>query len=118
MNKRETDKKVKERNAKSALEGIKGNVGDVSHNIDLLNAANRQESQEHNNNNYELCVDRNDIAKKGAFIMPNIDIENNVEQDRWDYHNEYNKWERGGNQKQWQTKTEQNLRELCLLWQN
>jgi hypothetical protein len=28
--------------------------------------------------------------------MPNIDIENNVEQDRWDYCNEYNKWEGGG----------------------
>ncbi len=38
--------------------------------------ANTQESQEHNNNDYELCVDSNDIAKKGALIMPNIDIEN------------------------------------------
>jgi hypothetical protein len=28
--------------------------------------------------------------------MPNIDIENNVEQDRWNYSNEYNKWEGGG----------------------
>jgi hypothetical protein len=28
--------------------------------------------------------------------MPNIDIENNVEQDRWDYSNEYNEWEGGG----------------------
>ncbi len=27
-------------------------------------AANKQESQEHNNNNYELCVDSNNIAKK------------------------------------------------------
>jgi hypothetical protein len=58
-------------------------------------AANTQESQEHNNNNYELCVDSNDIAKNGALIMPNIDIENNVEEDRWDYSNEYNKWEGG-----------------------
>ncbi len=32
--------------------------------------------------------------------MPNIDIEHNVEQDRWDYSKEYNKWEGGGNQKQ------------------
>jgi hypothetical protein len=54
-------------------------------------AANTQESQEHNNHNYELCVDSNNIAKKGALIMSNIDIENNVEQDRWDYNNEYNK---------------------------
>ncbi len=59
-------------------------------------AANTQESQEHNNNYYELCVDSNNIAKNCALIMPNIDTENNVEQDRWDYSNEYNKWEGGG----------------------
>jgi hypothetical protein len=63
MNKREKDKKIKELNAKNALEGIEGNVGDVSNNVDLVMAANTQESQEHNNNNYELCVDSNDIAK-------------------------------------------------------
>jgi hypothetical protein len=28
--------------------------------------------------------------------MPNIDIENYIEQDRWDYINECNKWEGGG----------------------
>jgi hypothetical protein len=85
-------------NAKNALEGTEGNIGDVSHNIDLVMAANTHESQEHNNNNYdyELCFDSNDIAKKGALIMPNIDIENNVEQDGWDYRNKYNKWEGGG----------------------
>ena len=27
--------------------------------------------------------------------MPNIDIDNNEEQDRWDYSNEYNGWEGG-----------------------
>jgi hypothetical protein len=27
--------------------------------------------------------------------MPNIDIENNVEQDRWDYSKKINKWEGG-----------------------
>ena len=27
--------------------------------------------------------------------MPNIDIQDNVEQYRWDYSNEYNKWEGG-----------------------
>jgi hypothetical protein len=27
--------------------------------------------------------------------MPNIDIEDNVEQYRWDYTNKYNKWEGG-----------------------
>ncbi len=28
--------------------------------------------------------------------MPNIDIENYKEQDRWDYRNEYSEWEGGG----------------------
>jgi hypothetical protein len=59
-------------------------------------AANTKESQENNNNNYESFVDNNNVAKKGASIMPNIDIEDNVEQDRWDYTNKYNKWEGGG----------------------
>ncbi len=80
--------KNKEKNAKNALEGIEGNVGDVSQKIDLVMAANTQKCQEHNKNNYELCVDSNDIAKKGALIMPNINIENSVGQDRWDYCNE------------------------------
>jgi hypothetical protein len=57
-------------NTKNALKGIEGNVSDASINIELVTAANMQESQEHNNNNYELCVDSNDIAKKGALIMP------------------------------------------------
>ncbi len=93
---RKRQKQIKEMNAKNALEGIEENVGDVSNNIDLVMAANTQDSQEHNNNNYELCVDSNNIAKKGPLIMPNIDIENDLEQDRWDYSNEYNNWEGGG----------------------
>jgi hypothetical protein len=96
MNKREKAKTIKEMKAKTLLEGIEGNVGNVSNNIDLVMAANTQESQECNNNNYESCVDSNNIARKGALIMPNIDIENNIEQDRWDYSSEYNKWEGGG----------------------
>jgi hypothetical protein len=51
-------------NAKKVYEGIEGNVGDVLNNIDLVMAKNKQEYQKHNNNNYELCVDSNDIAKK------------------------------------------------------
>jgi hypothetical protein len=43
--------KNQEMNIKNALEGIEGNVGDVSNNIDLVMAANTQEYQEHNNNN-------------------------------------------------------------------
>jgi hypothetical protein len=62
---RKRQKKIKETNAKNLLEGIEGNVGDVSHNINQMMAANTQESQEHdNNNNYELLVDSNNIAKK------------------------------------------------------
>ncbi len=51
-------------NTKKSLGGIEGNIGGVLNNIDLVMAANTQESHEHNNNNYELCVDSNDIAKK------------------------------------------------------
>jgi hypothetical protein len=74
-------------NAANALEGIEGNIGDVSNNFDLVMAANTKGSKESNNNNYDSCVDGNDIAKKGAIIMPNIDIEDNVEQERWDHTN-------------------------------
>jgi hypothetical protein len=61
---RKRQKKIKEMNAKNLLEGIDKNFGDVINNIDLVMAANTQESQEHNNNNYELCDDSNNIAKK------------------------------------------------------
>jgi hypothetical protein len=61
---RKRQNKIKEMNANNLLEGLEKNVGDVLKNIDLVMAANKQESQEHNNNNYELCVDSNDIAKK------------------------------------------------------
>ncbi len=80
-------------NAANALEGIEGNVGDVSNKINQVMAANTKESQEINKNNYESCVDGNNIPEKGAVIMPNID--NNIEQERWDYTNKYNEWEGG-----------------------
>ncbi len=67
--------------AEYALEGIEeGNVHDVSNKNDLAMASNNKGSQEINNNNYESCVDSNDMAKKGSLIMPNIDIEDNIEQ--------------------------------------
>jgi hypothetical protein len=50
-------------NAKKLLGGIEGNVGNEINNIDLVMASNTQVTQEHNNNNYELCVDSNDIKK-------------------------------------------------------
>jgi hypothetical protein len=96
MNKREKDKKNKEMKAENLLEGIEGNIGDVSKKIDLVMAANTKGSQGTNNNNYESCVEGNSIAIKGAVIMPNIAIEDNVEQERWYYTIKYNKWE-GGN---------------------
>ncbi len=61
---RKKTKKLKEMNATNSLEGIEGGVGDVINNIDTAMASNTQESQEHNNNNYELCVDSNGILKK------------------------------------------------------
>ncbi len=64
MNKREKDNKTKEMNAKKLLGGIEGNVGNEINNIDLVMASNTQVTQEHNNNNYELCVDSNDIWKR------------------------------------------------------
>jgi hypothetical protein len=64
MNKREKNKTNLRNECQKCVLGIEGNVGDVSNNIDLVMAANTQESQEHNNNNYELCVDSTDISKK------------------------------------------------------
>jgi hypothetical protein len=95
MNKREKDKKTKEINSKTLLGGIEGNVGNEINNIDLAMAFNTQVTQYHNNNNYELCVDSNDVSKKGEFEKPSIDIDHYVEEDRWDYSNECNKWEGG-----------------------
>jgi hypothetical protein len=48
-------------NAKKMLGGIEGNVGNENNNIDLVMASNTQVTQDHNINNYELCVDSNDI---------------------------------------------------------
>jgi hypothetical protein len=50
-------------NASEALEVIEGNVSDVSNNIDLVEAANTNESKEINKNNYKSCDNGNDIAK-------------------------------------------------------
>jgi hypothetical protein len=61
MNKREKDKKNKRNECQKVLAGIEGIIGDVITNIDLVMDSNTQESQEHNNDNYELCVDSNDI---------------------------------------------------------
>ena len=96
MNKREKDKKTKEMNSKILLRGIEGNIVNEINNIDLVIASNTHVTQEHNNNNYELCAHSNDIYKKGEFKKPNIDVENYVEEDRWDYSNECNEWEGWG----------------------
>jgi hypothetical protein len=34
--------------------------------------------------------------KKGEFKKPSIDIDHYIEEDRWEYSNECNKWEGGG----------------------
>jgi hypothetical protein len=59
-------------NAKNLLVGIEENIGDVINNIDPVMASNTQESQEHNNNNYELCVDSNNILKKVNLKCPTL----------------------------------------------
>jgi hypothetical protein len=61
MNKREKVKKTKEMNAKKMLGGIEDNAGSEINNIDLVMASNTKVTQEHNNNNYELCVDSKGI---------------------------------------------------------
>ncbi len=47
-------------------------------------AFNTQATQDHNNNNYELCVDSNDTSNKGEFKKSSIAIYNYKEEDRWD----------------------------------
>jgi hypothetical protein len=54
-------------NAIKLLGGIEGNVGNEMNNIDLVMASNTQVTQDHNINNYELCVISSDISKKGEF---------------------------------------------------
>jgi hypothetical protein len=93
---RKRQKKSKELNSKTLIGGIEGNVGNEMNNIDLVMASNTQVTQDHNNNNYELCVDSNDISKKGELKKHTIDIDNDVEEDRWDNSNECNNWEGGG----------------------
>jgi hypothetical protein len=51
-------------NAKNALEGIEGNVGDISNNIDLVMAANTQESQECNNITMSYVLTVTTLQKK------------------------------------------------------
>jgi hypothetical protein len=50
-------------NSKTLLGGIEGNVGNDINNIDLVMASNTQvtHTQNHNNNNYKLCVDSKNI---------------------------------------------------------
>ncbi len=93
---RKRQKKSKEMNYKTLLGGIEGNVGNEMNNIDLVTASNTQVTQDHNNNNYELCVDSNDITKKGELHKHNIDIDNDIKEDRWEYSNECNEWEGRG----------------------
>jgi hypothetical protein len=50
--------------------------------------------------------------KKGEFKMPNIDIENYVEEDRWDDSNKFNEWEGGGLRKNYKLK-QNRLYENC-----
>ncbi len=83
-------------NSKCLLGGIEADIGHEMNNVNVVMASNTQVTQEHNNNNYEFCIDSNDKSKEGEFKKHNTNIDNYVEEDRWDYSNEYNKWEGGG----------------------
>ncbi len=48
-------------NSKTLLGEIEGNVGNEINNIDLVMVFNTQVTQDHNNNNYEICVDSKDL---------------------------------------------------------
>ncbi len=63
-NEQERKRKKKKMNSKTLLGGIEGKVGNKINNIDLVMAFNTQVTQDHSNNNYELCVDSNNISKK------------------------------------------------------
>ncbi len=48
-------------NSKTLLGGIEGNIGNEINNIDLVMTFNTQVTQDHNDNNYDLCVDSKNI---------------------------------------------------------
>jgi hypothetical protein len=50
--------------AKNLLEDMEGNVGDASNNIDLVMAANTQESEVHNNNIMSQMLTVKSLQKK------------------------------------------------------
>ena len=61
-------------NANKLLGGIEGTVCYEINNIDLVMASDTQVTQDHNNNNYELCVDSNDISKKVYLKSPTLTL--------------------------------------------
>jgi hypothetical protein len=61
-------------NANKLLGGIEGTVCNEINNIDLVMASDTQVTQDHNNNNYELCVDSNDISKKVYLKSPTLTL--------------------------------------------
>jgi hypothetical protein len=71
-------KKLKVMNAFDSLEVREGNVDSVSNKIDLMMPANMKELKENKNNNNESYVNGNDIAKNGAEIMQDIEMEENI----------------------------------------
>jgi hypothetical protein len=68
-------------------------AGNEINNLDPVMTSDTQVPQDHNINNYEICVDSNDISQKGEFEKPSINNDHYVEEDRLDYSNECNEWE-------------------------
>ncbi len=110
---RKRKKKSTEMNSKTLLGGIEGNDGNEMNNIDLVMASNTQVTQDHNNNNNQLCGDSNDISKKVNLKSTTLTLI--MTQKKIDGTTVMNATiGRGGTQKQLQTQTEQNVRQLCL----
>ncbi len=46
---------------------MEANAGHEMNNVNVVMASNTKVTQEHNNNNYEFCIDSNDTSKEVEF---------------------------------------------------
>jgi hypothetical protein len=61
-------------NSKTLSGGIEGNIDNEINNIDLVMAFNTKVTQDHNNNNYELCVDSINKPKRVNLKSPALTL--------------------------------------------
>jgi hypothetical protein len=95
-NEQERKKTTNVMTSNTLLGETEGTVANEIINLVLVMASDTQVTQDHNINNYELCVDSNDISQKGEFEKPSMNNDHYIEEDRLDFSNECNKWEGGG----------------------